>query len=86
MKYITKLEFEPKENKHEFVILVNGELKSYNRYEDIPDVFDNVIKFLPVIPPGPHTDEQHEEIHQWEMRFKTLMEKEKQNASRNKNR
>lgn len=77
MKYSTKLEFESKEQKHEFVILVNGELKTYDRYEDIPEVFDNVIKFLPVIPPGPHTHEQHEEIDSWHDKFKELMKRER---------
>ena len=35
---------------HEFVILVNGKLETYTRYEDIPEEFDNVIKFLPEVP------------------------------------
>jgi hypothetical protein len=62
---------------HEFVILVNGELKTYDNYEDIPDDFENVIKFLPEIPDGPHTHEQHEEIELWNKRFQQLMEKER---------
>ena len=62
---------------HEFVILVNGELKTYNNYDDIPDDFENVIKFLPEIPDGPHTHEQHEEIELWNKRFQQLMEKER---------
>ena len=62
---------------HEFVILVNGELKTYDNYEDVPDDFENVIKFLPEIPDGPHTHEQHEEIELWNKRFQQLMEKER---------
>jgi len=69
---------------HEFVILVNGQLKTYTRYEDIPEKFDNVIKFKPEIPEAPHTEEQHEEIETWNEKLKRLMEKE--NASRNKTR
>ena len=33
-------------DKNEFVILIDGELKTFDKYEDIPEVFDNVIKFL----------------------------------------
>lgn len=71
---------------HEFVILRKGILETYNKYEDIPDDFDNVIKFLPETPEGPHTEEQHEEIEQWNGKLQILMQKEKENASRNKNR
>lgn len=70
---------------HEFVILRNGVLETYDKYEDIPDEFDNVIKFLPEIPDGPHTKEQHEEIEKWDERLQLLLQKER-NASSNKNR
>jgi len=69
---------------HEFVILVNGELQTYTNYDDIPEVFDNVIKFMPEIPSPPHTEEQHEEIDSWNDKFQRLMEKEY--ACSNKNR
>lgn len=61
---------------HEFVILRNGVLETYNKYEDIPDFFDNLIKFLPDIPDGPHTDEQHEEIDSWNEKLKILLTRE----------
>lgn len=69
---------------HEFVILVNGELVTYTNYEDIPEQFDNVIKFLPDIPDGPHSHDDHDEISKWNERLQQLMEKER--ASSNKNR
>ena len=50
---------------HEFVILLDGKLKTYTKYEKIPQRFDNVIKFLPEIPKPPHTPEQHKEIDSW---------------------
>lgn len=62
---------------HEFVILRNGILETYHKYEDIPENFDNVIKFLPEIPDGPHTHEQHEEIDAWNDKLKELMKREK---------
>ena len=59
---------------HRFVIMRGNRLAEFDRYEDIPDDFDHVIEFLPEIPPGPHTDQQHEEIDQWHDRFLRLME------------
>lgn len=69
---------------HEFVLLIKGELKTYTNYEDIPDEFDNVIKFIPEIPDGPHSHNEHDEIEKWNEKLQLLMEKER--ASSNKNR
>jgi len=62
---------------HRFVIMRGNTLAEYDCYEDIPDDFDHVIEFLPEIPTGPHTDEQHEEIDSWHDKFLTLMEIER---------
>ena len=50
---------------------------TFNDYNDIPDDISiiEIIKFLPDIPPPPHTVQQHEEIHFWNDLFKSLMEK-----------
>ena len=69
---------------HEFVVLINGELKSYSKYEEIPDNFDNVIKFIPEVPPPPHTEEQHEEMESWNSKFQKLMEKERARSNKNR--
>jgi hypothetical protein len=61
---------------HEFVLLINGELKTYNNFEDIPEKFDNVIKFLPEIPEPPHTEHQHEEMNVWNDRLRELLSRE----------
>lgn len=61
---------------HEFVVLLNGELKTYNNFEDIPEKFDNVIKFLPEIPKPPHTEHQHEEMDVWNDKLKELISRE----------
>ena len=61
---------------HLFKVLVNGQMKTYNNFDDIPLVIDNVIAFKPDIPEGPHTPEEHEEIHAWEHKFKELMGRE----------
>jgi hypothetical protein len=65
---------------HEFVILRNGVLETYDKYEDIPDDFDHLIKFLPDLPEGPHTEEEHEEIHTWNDKLQALIEIERKNA------
>ena len=69
---------------HEFVILVKGELKTYTRYEDIPDDFDNVIKFAPEISEGPHTHDEHDEISLWNEKLQQLMEKERARSNKNR--
>jgi hypothetical protein len=62
---------------HKFIILDNGVLYTYTKYEDIPESFDNVIQFLPEIPEGPHTHEEHDIIDQWNDKLKELMKREK---------
>ena len=56
------------------MIMHNDQLLEYTEYEQIPSEFDHVIEFAPEIPPGPHTDQQHEEIDQWPKKFERLME------------
>tara|TARA_R110002167_G_scaffold7948_4_gene37176 strand:- start:828 stop:1022 length:195 start_codon:yes stop_codon:yes gene_type:complete len=61
---------------NDFQILLDGELKTYTEYDEIPKSFDNVISFRPYLPPPPHTEEQHTEIHGWEEKFKQLLQRE----------
>lgn len=58
---------------HRFVVMRRGKLETYNEFASIPDDFDHVIEFAPEIPPGPHTDAEHEEIAQWNDRLQELM-------------
>ena len=65
----------------EFQFIINGELVTFDKYEDIPEEFEHVIKFLPdLLEPegedGNHTEEQHEEMSKWNTRLQKLMEKE----------
>jgi hypothetical protein len=62
--------------------MISGQLYEYSRYEDIPLNFDHVIEFCPEIPPGPHTQEQHDEIDAWVPRFERLMEIEHARSSK----
>ena len=61
----------------EFQFIVNGELITYDKYEDIPEKFEHVIKFIPDIPEEPHTEEEHDELSLWNERLQQLMEKER---------
>lgn len=58
---------------HRFVVMRGGKLETYTEYDAIPNDFDHVIEFIPEIPPGPHTDAEHEEIEQWNERLQALM-------------
>ena len=61
----------------EFQFIVNRELITYDKYEDIPEEFELVIKFIPDIPEEPHTEEDHEEMALWNVRLQEQMEKER---------
>ena len=64
----------------EFQFIINGELVTFDKYEDVPEEFDHVIKFIPDIPEpvnDDHTDEEHEELAKWNDRLQELMEKER---------
>ena len=59
-----------------YVIMVNGKLKTYENYKDIPKRFDHVIEFAPDIIPGPHTEEEHREMDSWNSKLQDLMKRE----------
>ena len=60
-------------------ILENMEQIEFNDWNDIPKdfKFKHVIKFLPELPPPPHTPEQHMEVSEWNDRLQALMEIER---------
>lgn len=62
--------------KGKFDVLVNGEMKSYTEYDDIPKSFDNLIRCDFDYPEGPHTEEQHEEIGKYNDALQELMRRE----------
>lgn len=68
----------------EYIVLVGGELQTFTHWDDIPQQFDNLIKFLPVIPDGPHTHEQHVAIDGLPDKFREILGRE--HARSNKNR
>ena len=60
---------------HRFDIILNGKLCTYTRYEDVPEVFEYLVAFVPEIPPGPHSHSEHEEINSWKFKFERLLER-----------
>ena len=64
---------------HEFTFKIDGELVTFTEYEDIPDQFDHVIRFLPDVS---HEEVDHSGEHNiWNDRLQELMQKERDNAS-----
>ena len=61
----------------EFQFIINGELVTFDNYENIPDEFEHVIRFLPDVISEPHTEDEHEEIAVWNDSLQQLMEKER---------
>jgi hypothetical protein len=64
--------------KGEFVFIINGNIETFDNYEKIPKVFQHLIKFAPDFPPPPHTEEQHQEMDQWNSRLTELINREKE--------
>jgi hypothetical protein len=60
-----------------FVFLIDGKLETFTDYQEIPETFDHVIKFLPEIPEPPHSEDQHREIDMWNSCLQELVKKEK---------
>ena len=60
------------DKKGKFVILVNGCLKTYFDYDEIPNKFESLVSFEPDVPTGPHTYEEHAEIEHWNYRLQRL--------------
>ena len=69
-----------------FDLIVDGVLRSYQRWEDLPAVFDHVVRFEPTIPPAPHSEDQHEEAALWNARLQQLMEIERARSNQNRRR
>ena len=65
----------------EFQFIINGELVIFDKYEDIPDEFEHVIKFMPDTILPPHTQEDHDELAKWDGRLQKLMEKERASSN-----
>lgn len=61
---------------HEFVVLRNGVLETYDHYDKIPHDFQHIIKFLPEFSEG----HNHDESYMWAKKLHVLMSIEKNNS------
>ena len=64
--------------KGEFVFMIDGKLITVYDYNDIPEKLQHVIKFQPEIPPPPHSEEQHMQLHKWHEKLQRLISIENQ--------
>lgn len=62
---------------HEFVVMINEQIITFRDFGDIPQEIDHVIKFAPHMPEPPHTQEQHDEMSQWNEKLQELMQRER---------
>jgi len=61
----------------EYIIKIGDKLFEYTNTNDIPEKFDNLIKFMPISPESPHTEEEHKEMATYNDKLKQLMKREK---------
>ena len=67
-----------KEGDGHYTVLVDGKVKTYTNWKDIPDSFENIIKFNPTAPPIPHSEEEHKYIESFEDKLHYFMGKEEE--------
>lgn len=71
-----KFQCEEVQSMDEYVIAVNGKVVTYNNFDDIPEKFDFLVKFNPMVPPSPHSEEDHEYIKSIQEKLNILKERE----------
>lgn len=59
-----------------FEVRINHETIQYEYFDDIPEVFDNLIRFEPEYPESPHSEEDHEYIETFGDKLLELMLRE----------
>lgn len=59
----------------EFIVKIDGQVQEYTDYNDVPRQVDAVLKFLPNIPPDPHTLQEHETIAMWNAELDGMLER-----------
>ena len=56
----------------EFIVKIGKKLFEYTNINDIPEKFDHLIKFVPTVPPEPHSEEEHKLINSFMIKFKDI--------------
>jgi len=58
--------------KGEYIVKIGTSLLEFSDTNDIPDEFDHLIKFLPEIPPEPHTQEDHDYVNSFVSKMREI--------------
>ena len=58
--------------KGEYIVKIGTSFLEFSDSNDIPDEFDHLIKFLPEIPPEPHTQEDHDYINSFVSKMREI--------------
>jgi|TARA_B110000444_G_scaffold196073_1_gene186655 hypothetical protein len=70
--------------KGEFIVKIGTSFLEFSDYNDIPDEFDHLIKFVLIEPPEPHTQADHDYINTFTDKFQEVFKRGKEdNASSN---
>ena len=59
----------------EYVVKIDNKTFEYTDANDIPKKFDHLIKFVPTSPPEPHSEEEHELIDSFMIKFKEIQKR-----------
>jgi len=66
-----------------YAVVIDGVVHRYGHWDDLPARYDNLIEFVPEIPPEPHTEAQHAAIERLPEIMRQFLAREKRHASRN---
>ena len=69
-----------------YAVVIGPDVHHYTHWDQIPDEFDNLVAFVPEIPPEPHTDAQHADIERLPAILRDIMARERRNARSNPDR
>ena len=59
-----------------YAVRIGNEVHRYTHWDQLPDTFDNLIEWVPDIPPEPHTEEQHGQIERLPALFREYLARE----------
>ena len=60
----------------EYTVKIGNKLFNYTNVNDIPEEFDHLIKFVPIEPPEPHTQADHDYINTFPIKFSEIFKRE----------
>ena len=67
----------------EYIVKIGNKLFDYTNVDDIPEKFDHLIKFVPIEPPEPHTQADHDILIHFLSSLMKYLRENKNNACSN---